>query len=205
MLSLILSLWVSSSYAGNAPFRTLKHAGNNATQSFDTLFVHPIYPPLVYAIGEYHYFKYTARHFPENLLQSFKILATCGNEHLTAFRERTEEQVIEHGMFASYCRMRKEFGLDGYCRFALFFHHRGIYYPYAMKTFILMSFHQYLNEERIQWQRNKRLSLKGRKQMNKVWKKRLKNMLKPAVLKDEPAEIVDPVFLDPIEEQFYSY
>lgn len=191
-------------FADGSPFKdVVPNKGQNKTP--DTLFVHPKYPPLVYRYGEYRYFKYTAKYFPKSVLQSFKILATCGNNQLLLFRNRTEEEVIELGMFDSYCRMRKEFGLDGYSSFVMFFHDRGIYYPYSMKTYLLLSFHQCLNGNRIRWRKNKRVALTDRKALNKAWKKRLDHVFLPVILTEEPADIVDPVFLDPVEKEIYTY
>jgi hypothetical protein len=171
----------------------------------DTLCTHPVYPPLVYEGDDYRFYKYTARYIPENIWHSFKILATCGDEKLIDFANRSEEEVIEHGMFRKGYRMRKEFCLEGYSSFAYAFHRNGIYYPYAMKTFILLSFHQYLNKHKIKWRYNKVLALEGRRDLNKAWKKRLKHAFEPVILEEEPAAVKNTVVMDPIEEQFYNY
>ena len=171
----------------------------------DTLCKHPFYPPIVYEGDDYRFYKYTAKYVPENMLHCFKILATCGDEQLIEFTRRTEEEVIEKGMFDKGFRLRKEFCLEGYSPFVLYFHKKGIYYPYAMKTYILLSFHQYLNKKRIRWQHNKTLALDERRKLNKAWKDRLKYVFKPVLLDKEPADLVDPVFMDPMEEQFYTY
>lgn len=139
------------------------------------------------------------------MMQCFKILATCGDINLNRFVKREENQVVKHGLFEKGFRMRKEFGLEGYSSFTSYFHKKGIYYPYAMKTYILLCFHQYMNKERIRWRYNKRIALYDRKEENKAWKKRLDWVFKPIILEEEPAALKDPVILDPIEEQFYTY
>jgi hypothetical protein len=171
----------------------------------DTLCTHPDYPPITYKKGEYYFYKYTAKYIPESMMHSFKILATCGDEKLAQFVAKTESEVVKDGMHQSGFRMRKEFGLDGYSSFVFFFHKRGIYYPYAMKTYILLCFHQYLSKDKIRWHYNKRLALDQRKEVNKAWKKRLDHVFKPIFLEEEPAGLKDPVMLDPIEAQFYTY
>ncbi|MBD3637636.1 MAG: hypothetical protein HUJ25_09805 [Crocinitomicaceae bacterium] len=173
--------------------------------ALDTLCTHPKYPPITYRNGEYRFYKYTAKYIPESMLHCFKILATCGDQQLCTFMKRTEEEVVKDGMYQKGFRMRKEFCLDGYSSFVGFFHRRGIYYPYAMKTYILLCFHQYLNKEKIRWHYNKRLALDERKELNKAWKDRLDHVFEPIILDAEPADIVDPVFLDPIEKEFYTY
>ncbi|MCB9223372.1 MAG: DUF6794 domain-containing protein [Crocinitomicaceae bacterium] len=171
----------------------------------DTLCKHPFYPPIVYEGDDYRFYKYTAKYVPENLLHCFKILATCGDEQLSVFSKRSEQEVIVQGMFSKGFRLRKEFCLDGYSPFVNFFHNRGIYYPYAMKTYILLSFHQYLNGKKIRWQHNKNLALEDRKELNKAWKERLKYVFDPIILEEEPAAIQNPVIMDQIEEQFFKY
>jgi Domain of unknown function (DUF6794) len=173
--------------------------------ALDTLCTHPNYPPIAYKKGEYNFYKYTAKYIPQSMMQSFKILATCGDQRLSDFMKRTELEVRTEGMWSSGYRMRKEFGLDGYSSFVGFFHQRGIYYPYAMKTYLLLSFHQYLNKKKIRWYYNKRLALYERKDINKAWKNRLKHVFEPIILDAEPADIVDPVFLDPAEKWIYTY
>jgi len=175
------------------------------TFALDTLLTHPDYPPLTYKKGEYNYYKYMAKYIPESMMHSFKILATCGDEQLIRFSEKTECEVVKDGMYQQGFRIRKEFCLEGYSYFTTFFHGRGIYYPYAMKTYILLCFHQYLNKEKIKWRYNKRIALYERKEINKAWKKRMNHVFKPIFLEEEPADLVDPVMLDPIEKQFYSY
>jgi hypothetical protein len=171
----------------------------------DTLMTHPDYPPLTYKKGEYYFHKYTAKYIPESMIHSFKILATCGDEKLARFTEKTEVEVVKDGMYKAGFRIRKDFGLDGYSYFALFFHKRKIYYPYAMRTYILLCFHQYLNKEKIKWHYNKRLALYGRKEINKAWKLRLDHVFEPIFLDEEPADLVNPVMLDPVEKEFYTY
>lgn len=171
----------------------------------DTLCTNPYYPPITYDKGEYHYYKYTAKYIPESMLHCFKILATCGDSRLVQFIQKEEADVLKDGMFKKGFRMRKEFCLDGYSSFASYFHERGIYYPFAMKTYILLSFHQYLKKERIRWYYNKRLALTDRKGVNRSWKKRLEHVFEPIILESEPASIVDPVFMEPIEREFYTY
>lgn len=171
----------------------------------DTLCTHPNYPPITYKTGEYNYYKYTAKYIPESLMHAFKILATCGDEVLIRFIEKSEDEVVEEGMFQKGFRMRKEFCLEGYSYFTQFFHDRHIYYPYSMKTYILLSFHQYLKGEKIKWSSNKKIALNERKDLNRAWKKRMKTVFKPIVLEEEPAKIKDPVFLEAEENEFFSY
>ncbi|UKN02792.1 hypothetical protein K6119_04585 [Paracrocinitomix mangrovi] len=173
----------------------------------DTLVKHPHYPPLIYEGDDYRFYKYTVRYIPENMLHCFKILATCGDETLCRFMKKSEEKVVEEGMYKKGFRLRKEFCLEGYSSFTSVFHKRGIYYPHAMKTYILLSFHQYLNKERIRWHDNKRMSLAGKKEVNKAWKKRMKRILNPPKAEREmaPASPQDADHLDPIEKEFYSY
>lgn len=170
----------------------------------DTLCTHPLYPPIVYKKGEYHFYKYTGKYIPENMLHSFKILATCGDETLISFMKKSEEEVLKDGMFKRGYRIRKEFGLEGYSSFTGYFHKQGIFYPYAMKTYILLCFHQYLKKEKIRWHANKQVSLKNNREINKSWKRRLNYVFTPVILPEAPAAIVNPVFLDPVEEEFYS-
>ena len=120
-------------------------------KSADTLYTHPIYPPIVYEGDEYNFFKYTPKYIPKNLLHSFKILGTLGEYPLARFKKRPIDEVVDRGIFENGYRMRKEFCLEGFSPFVQFFHKRGIYSPYAMQTFILLSFHQYLNQEKISW------------------------------------------------------
>lgn len=167
----------------------------------DTLLTHPKYPPIVYENGDYEFFMYTAKYFPDNMLECFKILATCGDKILERFRLRTEEEVVRRGMYEHAYRLRKEFGLDGYSNFCNFFHDRGIYYPYAMKTYILLCFHQYLNKVSIRWHYNKRLSLEGKKDENKAWKRRLDYVFEP-IIQEGDADLVDPVMTAP---NWYEY
>ncbi len=145
-----------------------------ALKARDTVFVHPKYPPLVYQSGEYRFYKYTAKYIPQNMLEAFKLLATAGSERLSTFANRTQDQVVKHGMFQSGFRLRKEFCLDGYSTFTAYFHQKGIYYPFAMKTYLLLCFHQYLNCERIAWRNNKKIALYNKRELNRAWKKKTK-------------------------------
>mgnify|MGYP006979977135 CR=1 FL=1 len=174
-------------------------------RGLDTLITHPNYPPITYKRGEYHFLKYTAKYIPESLIHSFKILATCGDQRLGTFMRRTEEQVIEYGMWDEGVRLRKEFCLEGYSSFVNFFHKRGIYYPYAMKTYILLSFHQYLNQKRIRWRYNKKISLFERKELNQAWKDRLDGVFEPIILDEEPPDFINRDHLDSMEMWIYTY
>lgn len=175
-----------------------------AGRSMDTVFVHPKYPPLVYEGREYTFYKYTAKYVPQDLFQAFKILGTFDQKILQNFTKRTEEQVVKHGMHQKGFRIRKEFCLDGYSSFTTYFHQKGIYYPYAMKTYVLLCFHQYLNCEKIRWHQNKRTALLGKKELNKAWKKRLKHVFNPIILDEEPNGLKNPVMMTEEESMFYS-
>lgn len=170
----------------------------------DTLCKHPFYPPIVYEGDDYRFYKYTAKYIPENMMHCFKILATCGDEQLAIFAKRSEKDVIEHGMFQKGYRIRKQFCLEGYSSFVQFFHGRGIYYPYAMETYILLSFHQYLNKVSVKTRYNKVLALENKRELNKAWKKRLKLVFKPLETVAGPAADKS-AYVDPIEEQFFNY
>ena len=162
----------------------------NVTSCFalDTLWTHPFYPPLTYKSHEYNFYKYTPKYIPESMLHCFKILGTAGDLVLCEFKNRTELEVVEKGMYEKEYRIRKEFCLEGYSSFSSFFISRGIFIPKAMKTYILLSFHQYLNQERILWHKNKRTALKDLKKVNRKWKKRFKKIiLDPEPMQDDPS------------------
>lgn len=168
----------------------------------DTLFTHPHYPPLIYTGSEYNFYKYTPRYVPNDMLHCFKILGTCDDETLERFKLRSREEVIERGIFDRGYRLRKEFCLEGYSSFTHYFHKHGIYYPYAMQTYILLCFHQYLNQQRISWSENKRDALHERHTENRAWRKRAKQLFKPVkedpvVLESEPEET--------FEDQFFNW
>lgn len=150
----------------------------SSAKAGDTLFVHQKYPPLVYENGEYLFYKYNAKYIPSNLLQCFKILGTFQLSTLERFQNRNEEEVIERGIFDRGYRIRKEFCLTSYSNFSQHFHSYNIYAPHCMETFILLAFHQYLNNETIQWQHNRKLSLNDLREENKSWKKRAKHFYK---------------------------
>jgi hypothetical protein len=146
--------------------------------SLDTLYTNPNYPPIVYSKAEYKFYKYTAKYIPENLFHAFKILGSNDSHIIERFKRRPIEAVIHKGIYYPSSRLRKEFCLEGYSDFVIGFHKMGIYYPKAMETFILLSFHQYLNQEKIEWTHNKSLSLDGQKKSNRVWKKRKRKLFK---------------------------
>lgn len=169
----------------------------------DTLFTHPVYPPIVYEGDEYNFFKYTPKYIPENLLHCFKIMGTLGNPVINRFKKRPVDEVIDRGLFENGYRIRKEFCLEGFSPFVHFFHQRGIYSPYAMQTFILLSFHQYLNQERIKWHENKRMALEDIHYDNRKWKSRSRNVTKP--IKEEKCEPQKKVEDMTEEELFFNY
>ena len=169
----------------------------------DTLFTNPHYPPLVYEGGEYHFYKYTPKYVPENLLHCFKLLGTADQKILDRFKKRTTEEVIERGMFDRGYRLRKEFCLEGFSSFTLYFHKQGIYYPYAMQTYILLAFHQYLNGERIHWYTNKQLSLEERQQENKAWKKRTRQLFQEP--KEDAVIIESEPPVTTFEDMFFQW
>jgi hypothetical protein len=148
------------------------------TYAGDTMLTHPWYPPIVYENGEYNFYKYTPKYIPDNLLHCFKILGTVGESNLIRFSKRTRDEVIERGIFDRGYRIRKEFCLESYSPFTQYFHAHGIYAPHAMQTYILLSFHQYLRGEWIDWNQNKRDALKDLKAENKSWRKRAKHLFK---------------------------
>lgn len=153
-------------------FLLLLFIGVRVGLSADTLFTNPNYPPLVYSSTEYDFYKYTPRFVPSSLFQAFKILGTSDKEALTQFAEKSEDAVIQSGIYFSSSRLRREFCLEGYSEFVLYFHERGIYYPYAMESYILLCFHQYIRQERIDWMRNKSMALNDYRKPNRKWKKR---------------------------------
>ena len=154
-----------------------------ATAATDTLFTHPVYPPIVYHGDEYNFYKYTPKYIPEDMLHCFKILGTTDETALQRFVKRSTDEVIERGLFEDAYRIRKEFCLEGFSPFTRFFHRRGIYSPYAMQTYILLCWHQYLKQECIDWHRNKRLSLEDIRHDNRNWKSRCRKVLNPAKVK----------------------
>ncbi|MBK7129701.1 MAG: hypothetical protein IPM74_05665 [Crocinitomicaceae bacterium] len=168
-------------------FLFLKTSGVVAS---DTMFVHPIYPPIVFENGEYNFYKYTPKYIPENLLHCFKILSTSGDVSLERFIKRNTNEVVERGIFDRGYRIRKDFCLEGYSSFAHFFHQRGIYYPFAMESYILLCFHDYLNQKKIKWIQNKNTALEGLRDQNKAWKKRTRQLFKTQ--KPSEAEIISP-------------
>ena len=111
---------------------------------------------------------YSKRH----LVLTPKILCSHGVDIVDRFKNRPFDEVIERGMFEQGYRTRKEFCLEGFSPFTIYFHDKGIYYPLAMESFILLSFHQYLNQLEINWKENKKLSLLNEDEANRHWKKR---------------------------------
>jgi len=169
----------------------------------DTLYTHPVYPPIVYYGDEYNFFKYTPKYIPENLLHCFKILGTSGETTINRFRKRSVEDVVDRGLFENGYRLRKEFCLEGFSPFVHFFHQREIYSPYAMQTFILLSFHQYLNQEKIKWHQNKRIALEDIHSDNHNWKTRSRKIMKP--IKPEKCEKPKKEKEMTDEELFFNY
>lgn len=146
--------------------------------SLDTLYTNPNYPPIVYSNAEYKFYKYTAKYIPDNLFHSFKILGSNELHVIERFKERSVDEVLNKGIFYPSSRLRKEFCLEGFSDFVGEFHKMGIYYPRAMESFILLSFHQYLNQNKIEWSRNKSLALADNKKTNRAWRKRKRKLFK---------------------------
>lgn len=180
--------------------------------SLDTLYTNPNYPSIVYSKTEYKFYKYTAKYIPENLFHSFKILGSNDSHIIERFKRRTVEAVLNKGIYYPSSRLRKEFCLEGYSDFVTGFHKMGIYYPRAMETFILLSFHQYLNQDKIQWTHNKLLSLNGCKKSNRVWRKKTRKLFKGGEVrvkdsnrknrkKKSEIENPDPTFWGEFEEK----
>jgi len=172
------------------------------TQAADTLFTHPLYPPLVYQGDEYNFYKYTPRYVPENLLHCFKILGTHDKKMLDRFVKRSEAEVVERGIFDRGYRLRKEFCLEGYAPFIHYFHRQGIYFPHAMQTYILLGFHQYLLGERIHWHHNKTISLTGFHRENNAWKKRAKYLFKS---QKKDIEVIESGTEETDEDVFFQW
>ena len=158
LLSILMTLVFSSSFGS------------------DTLFSHPTYPDLVYEKGEALFYNYTPRYIPKSLYHAFKILACEDSAVIQRFKERSVVDVVNKGLYYTVSRTRKQFCLDSYSEFSLSFHKYGIYYPYAMETFVLLGLHQYLNQELIDWSKNKRIALMNFKKENRVWKKRKREL-----------------------------
>jgi hypothetical protein len=157
----------------------------NYSRGNDTLYTNPNYPPIVYRIGEYKFFKYTAKYVPVNLLQAFKILGTHSASVLLDFKDKSSDEVLVEGIYSPNARLHKEFGLAGYTQFSIFFHQRGIYDPYLMESYILLAFHQYLNQDAITWKANKKLILKRNRKQNRKWKKRKRKLFKRGELREQ--------------------
>lgn len=170
----------------------------------DTLFVHPQYPPIVYQNGEYNFYKYNPKYIPENMLHCYKILGTLGNEVLQRFKERSKEEVLERGIFDRGYRIRKEFCLQSYSAFSQSFHQRGMYSPFVMESFILLTFHDYLNGKKIDWRLNKKLALEERKDDNKRWKKYTNKMYR-AYRDNRVEEKTVPEDMVNEEDWFFNY
>ena len=144
--------------------------------SFDTLYTNPNYPPLVYSKVEFKFYKYTPKYVPTNLYHAFKILGANSPLIIERFRSRSVSSVVSRGLHYPSARLRKEFCLEGYSEFVLYFHNKGIYYPRAMETYILLGFHQYLNQDKIEWVQNKFIALDGEKKTNRAWRKRKRKL-----------------------------
>ncbi len=162
--------------------------GSQKVISSDTLYSNPNYPPLVYTNSEITFYKYTPRFVPVNLFHAFKILGTTDAKIVERFKERSIESVLHNGIHFSSSRLRKEFCLEGYSDFSDYFHQIGIYYPYAMETYILLGFHQYLNQEKIAWKHNKVLALQKNKKMNRLWKRRKRKLFKSSRVRKDKEE-----------------
>lgn len=154
----------------------------------DTLYTHSVYPALVYNQSEFNFYKYTAKYIPKSLFHAFKILGTNEKVVLERFKSRSHDQVIEYGIHYASSRLRKEFCLEGYSNFVFYFHKIGIYYPRAMETFILLSFHDYLNNEKINWNENKKLALKFDRKTNRFWRKRKRKLFRGTKVKIEESK-----------------
>lgn len=50
--------------------------------------------------------------------------------------------------------------------------------PYAMQSYILLAFHQYLRGEEIDWKKNKKSALNDLKEENRSWKKRARYLFR---------------------------
>lgn len=157
--------------------------------SLDTLYTNPNYPPIVYSKSEYKFYKYTAKYIPKNMFHAFKILGSNDSHVIERFKRRSAVGVINRGIFYPSARLRKEFCLEGYSDFVLHFHSKGIYYPYAMETYILLAFHQYLNQEKIAWINNKKLALEGERKSNRQWRKRKRKLFKRKEVKVKEAKM----------------
>jgi len=164
-------------------FLFLIAAGGSFGRAMDTLYTNPNYPPIVYSQADYSFYRYTAKYSPNSLYEAFCILGTHAPEVIARFVNRSESEVISKGMFYKSARMRKEFCLTGYSNFVLYFHQKGIFYPEAMETYILLGFHQYLKQEKIAWTHNKVVALDGHKKVNRLWKKRRKKLFKKGEFK----------------------
>jgi hypothetical protein len=174
-----------------------------SARAADTLFTHPVYPPIVYEGDEYNFYKCTPKYVPENMLHCFKILGTTSGPVLDRFKNRSTEDVVERGLFEDAYRLRKEFCLEGYSGFVAFFHRRGIYSPWAMQTYILLSFHQYLRQEPIRWHHNKKLAIEDIRRDNKNWKSRARKINDP--LKERSCPEPDPEDGISEEDAFFRY
>lgn len=142
----------------------------------DTLYTNPHYPPIVYTDADYTFYKYTPKYVPRNMFEAFKILGATDEETILNFKERSVQGAIDRGIYYPIARTRKEFCLEGYSNFVRYFHAKGIFYPRVMETYILLGFHQYLNQEKIDWYGNKILALEGERKWNRVWKKRKRKL-----------------------------
>ncbi len=142
----------------------------------DTLYSHPLYPPLIYSNADLQFYTYTPKYVPRNLYEAFKILGANDPSVIDRFKKRSAQGVLDYGLYFPSARMRKEFCLEGYSNFVRYFHAKGIYYPRAMESYILLSFHQYLNQVKIDWHGNKAVALDGEAKWNRVWRKRTRKI-----------------------------
>ena len=167
---------------------------------------------MVYEKAELDFYKYTAKLIPDNMYHAFKILGAHDSSIVNRFVDRNVAEVIERGMFYKGARIRKEFCLEGYSTFVHYFHQRKIYYPHAMETYVLLCFHQYLNQEKISWSSNKVTALKSNKKSNRIWRKRKRKLfrkgkvdVKESPKKDkkerDPLEYPDALFWEEFENQ----
>jgi len=142
----------------------------------DTLYTNPYYPPLIYTNADLNFYTYTPKYVPRNLYEAFKILGANEPQVIDKFKKRSVQAVIDYGLFFPSARTRKEFCLEGYSNFVRYFHDRGIFYPRAMESYILLCFHNYLNEVKIEWHFNHKMALEGERKWNRVWRKRTRKL-----------------------------
>lgn len=141
----------------------------------DTLFTHPIYPPIVLSEADYYFYKYTPHYIPDNLLHCFSILATTNPENIERFKKKSKLKAKEEGFYGKDARIRKDFGLHTNSKFSTIFYRWHIYNAECMVSYILLCFHDYLSADKIKWHENKKLALENMKKWNKQEKHNLKH------------------------------